>query len=624
MLNNSPSAYRKFDKSSSHKVQPARSQLVINLRKLVDSMELDLLAASLGIRESMLRDILSGKDNGDDYRQFLAQKLDEAGFSHNWLDRVNAQVFPDQIKELRNLASNSNQKAPLRRDNLKILMNAFDGKLDVLADALEVVPNALFKVSQGELMMDDQRFGHFNPILMRAGFPDGWLESAQAHLEPNYIDELSRMANDQYEEYLSKLEDAPVSSKAAPIQLSVSSPVVLSNPLPLEENSRMVTTMHPSTTATGVLLGKAPPPAFKAKTASPALTSIVEIVSDSIKENKDQAPNKSSSEKKEPLTVPPVILKKMEETAISAAPANPTGISAARTERLENLMKQARRGARSHLWLTCLNKSMALSYNLESGKAEFTDELANQVTHALGLPQGWLDQENGDPKLAAAWVWDKTISLKPASAPQQETKISTSDVSTLPPPVKKISQLKTDAKDASKPALNESESTGVKLLTSISENQLSSTRGRIRLKASPEKMSPTPEYTEKKEPAAANINLSPLFPRSLEVPAKEQQTAEIATPQVIAAEVAGPVAVPQVVAAEVAVPQVVLASPVAIAAPAAPPAKPTLPALELRNNAAVLGEIGPLAKALLHTIELQARLGKLSEQQALEIIYKIS
>ena len=55
---------RRSERYGQQKTFLPRSQLVINLRKLVDVMDIDLLSASLGIRESMLRDILSGKDNG--------------------------------------------------------------------------------------------------------------------------------------------------------------------------------------------------------------------------------------------------------------------------------------------------------------------------------------------------------------------------------------------------------------------------------------------------------------------------------------------------------------------------------------------------------------------------------
>ena len=163
-------------------------------------MDLDLLAASLGILESILGDIISGKDNGDSHRQFLAQRLDEACFPSNWLDRATVQVYPDQLKELKLLASNSNQTAPLRRANLKTLMLAFDGKLDTLADALDVIPISLLKVAEGELALDDQRFGHFNPRLMEAGFPDSWLNLPHAKVEAEWARGLEKMAADQYDQ----------------------------------------------------------------------------------------------------------------------------------------------------------------------------------------------------------------------------------------------------------------------------------------------------------------------------------------------------------------------------------------------------------------------------------------
>ena len=589
---------RKNERFGSQKAFVPRSQLVINLRKLVDLMDIDLLSASLGIRESMLRDILSGKDNGDDYRQFLSQKLDEAGFTHNWLDRSNAQIFPDQIKELRLLASSSAHKAPLRRDNLKTLMAAFDGKLDILADALEVVPNALLKVAQGELVLDDQRFGHFNPVLMRAGFPDGWLDSAQAKIEAKWTEKLTAMAMDQCEAYLSKMDvpppkqlpaisvNAPNPQKTNSIIVSLPSSSTLSERTPIMPVSFLETKSQPSTkgqapgssltSLASQLAGKAPPVLRGATSPAP----LPDLNSPKLPLNVGAI--KGAHTLQAIPEVPAVSVK-------AAAPLAPTphetmsetSVEKLRTQRLEALLEKGRRGIRSYLWVDCLKKSLAFSYSLDKGKVAFTDQLAQEITKALGLPAGWLDTANAPITLAAPWVFDKTTgfpSLDGDSFAQTQATAST----TLPAPLKKISQLKPLPKPmAEKPQV-----------------------AQVAQTSAPEVQQPLPFSAEQKqeEPitAPAAIVAQPVLRAAIQSPSEVRAPA-------IAAHAPPPASVPLSVA--------VAAPPVAASEQASPP--PSF--LEVPA-----GELGPLARVLLHTIELQARQGKLTEKQALEIIYKIS
>ena len=558
---------RRSERYGQQKTFLPRSQLVINLRKLVDVMDIDLLSASLGIRESMLRDILSGKDNGDDYRQFLSQKLDEAGFAHNWLDRNNAQISPYQIKELRMSASSSAHKAPLRRDNLKTLMSAFDGKLYILADALDVVPNALLKVAQGELVLDDQRFGHFNPVLMRAGFPDGWLDSAHAKIEGKWAEKLTSMAMDQCEAYKSKIDAPPLKQmpsipfnashqqKTVPVIVSLPSSPTLSEKkpimatpsleaksLPLIKGQASVT---PLTSLAAQLEGKAPPV---------------------LRESSAPAPASKGVRSTQTIPEAPVLAKKLSKTDMEKL----------RIQRLESLLEKGRRGIRSYLWIDYLKKSLAFSYSLDKGKVAFTDELAEDIAKALGLPVGWLDADNAPITLAAPWVFDKTLDF-PAldGGPFAQTQATVS--TTLPAPLKKISQLMPLPKPgAGKPQVAQA--------------------------VAPEVPQPLPFSAEQKQKeqiaVPAVILVQPVLRSVIQAPAEVRAPA-MAAPSPTPAPLSIPVAVAPIAANEQG------------------PSHPSFVDVPA-------GELGPLARVLLHTIELQARQGKLTEKQALEIIYKIS
>lgn len=578
-----------------------RSQLSLNIRKLVDVMEIDLLSASLGIRESVLRDILSGKENGDTYRQFLEQKLDEAGFASHWLDRANAQLFPDQIKELKLLASTSTQKAPLRRNNLKTLMLAFDGKLDILADALDVVQNSLLKVAEGELILDDQRFGHFNPRLVEAGFPDGWLDLPQAKVEDEWAQGLVRMAADQYESYLSSVEEK---QNTLPLLAVSSTPSITSN---ITMATNPVTPGSKVDTAS--MISNAPPPvAGKGKNSllssifAPRNPQAKPIRDPEIDKSQELAPTPASApvktesaptEKATPYVLkgstPPTLSKKTAEvaapvkadvfgragTAMSPAAimqeaqrkeqaqqqqtpkaSKADTVSSLRAARFEALMDKAHRGLRTYIWHDLLQKKLAHFYSIKEGVNRFTDEQANAITQALGLPQGWLDDPQGDLMIALPWVYDKSLPMvlggvKTTTAEEVAKAVAPY---VLPKPAKIITQLK-PAKE---------------------------------------------EKAGKAKPVAEKVAAKPEVISAMPEVKREEVKEVVAAP-------AAPVASAPVVAAPVVQ---------AVSAPAT--AAPMLAAASQAK-----GNLGILVTALLNTIELHALQGKFTEQDALDLIYKL-
>ena len=483
----STNTLRKPDRFSAGGKNTYRTQLSTNLRKLVDVMDIDLLSTSLGLRESVLRDILSGRDNGDSYRQFIEQKLDEAGFASRWLDRANAQVFPDQISELKQLASVSTQKAPLRRNNLKTLLLAFDGKLDTLADALEVVPESLLKVADGALVLDDQRFGHFNPKLVEAGFPDCWLDLPQAKVDESWAQGLEKMAADQYEAYLSANDPPAVAytiaaEPAATAQISAAGPEEEIHVLPptptvistLTTANVMSTppipaTLKPAATPkasiVGAIFGSKKTADFLEKKATKAV-SPTQIALPLTPEPQEMpvataAPGQAIQLKGAP---PPAVAKAFSKdpaaTVNSASiqasqaahaakvaapvPAPTSGpvaragmptknevkvqaqaTSLLRAQRLEELMLHTRRGLRTFIWNDILSKSLPHFYNIKAGKAAFTDEMQAGITQALGLPAGWLDDPKGDVTVGGSWIYSKDMPL--GGAPGQAATSKTMD-----------------------------------------------------------------------------------------------------------------------------------------------------------------------------------------------------
>ena len=188
-----------------------RTARAINLKRLADALEFDLLAAALGVSEVTLRNLTNDRASPQDEHSVvhITQKLQQIGMPATWLDQPNARVFPDNLTKLRRLGSNSDAKAAIRRSNLKKLVDAFPDRMELLADALELVVSGISQILDGRLEFDDQRFGHVNPRLVAAGFPDGWLELSDASLSEEMVAGLEARAVDAYEQDLTELETSP-------------------------------------------------------------------------------------------------------------------------------------------------------------------------------------------------------------------------------------------------------------------------------------------------------------------------------------------------------------------------------------------------------------------------------
>lgn len=178
-----------------------RNQRTDALGKLESELGLDMLATALGVKDDSLKAIIQGRQPDADTRYFphICNRLENAGIPASILDGL-APITSQVLKKLKGLAAASPDRTPLRRNNFKRLAKAFGERLVVLADALDIIPDTITKIADGTLQLDDQRFGHLNPRLMRAGFSNGWLNEADAQLPQTLIDSLAKLAEEEPED----------------------------------------------------------------------------------------------------------------------------------------------------------------------------------------------------------------------------------------------------------------------------------------------------------------------------------------------------------------------------------------------------------------------------------------
>jgi hypothetical protein len=417
---------------------------------------LDLLGAALGLSNEAVNILVDGRDHAREtqYGAHLAARMKDAGIPATWLDQSNPKISPEYLSVLRKYAAASNNKAPIRRANFRRIAAAFDGREQVLADALEMIVSAVTNVAEGQLELDDGRFGHINPRLLRAGFPDGWLEQAEPDLTDAMLLSLEQLATDDYERKFE--EDAshtgqvfvspapapqnqkPLQPTAAPVdkpketvmapkpqqQAPTPSPAPSFPPQAPEFKAAGMPTAgkpmaHPTAGTARVsrtvlaagrklpAAGAAPKPA--AKTASPAQTAAPTPAA---------APTPTAAPAPAPAAAAPAPV-----SAPQAAPDNRRGPNArgtvskeaslARAEALEKLLENARRGAKAALWRDVLGSSLAFWGNIRRGAVLFRNELAAGVEQALGLPEGWLDKPTFPAPPLAAFMSDKDAPIPP-------------------------------------------------------------------------------------------------------------------------------------------------------------------------------------------------------------------
>lgn len=181
-----------------------RSQRAQNLGRMIKELDLDLVCAAFGLQEDSVRSLADDRTDWDAHLIELRERLQMVGLPKNWFDLTNAYLTEKNVAALRQLAGGSYNRAPTRRTNFKNLLSYFDGRHAILADALEITAFSLLNIANGDLPFDDQRFGHLNPRLVMAGFPDEWLDTPNAAIADEWIQRLETMAGDTYEEGLER------------------------------------------------------------------------------------------------------------------------------------------------------------------------------------------------------------------------------------------------------------------------------------------------------------------------------------------------------------------------------------------------------------------------------------
>ena len=443
-----------------------------NLKKQAKRLGTDVLSAALGLSEDSVKLLIQGRaDAGDPrYAVHLAQRLEELGLGAGLLDKPNLTINEAGCTKIYSAASRHTSKAPIRRSNFKRLYEAFSDRVPSLADALEMSEQSIIDVSAGYLELDEHRFGHLNPRLMAAGFPDSWLEEPNAELTEANIKALERLAVDSYEEALAALEEPEPSVAPTPtpsVAPSSQATMVAQHPptqttSDKEGQSMLNTPMPPvesaaeKTTSTGAALPRGVMRAGRAKSAAPKVSkkssrkpsipasapaqSPLNLV------GSPPPPPPGASQSAETPAAPRVHQVASRSTREEPAPEpalqrGDTPLSKSqskgRADALQALFDQGRRGVSAHLWLRVLKKSQSYWGNVRSGQIMFNNDMADEVEQALELPRGWLDTPSFPPATLAPWVMNANLPIPKDDTREQVTSSLATEATVVegaPPP----------------------------------------------------------------------------------------------------------------------------------------------------------------------------------------------
>lgn len=460
-----------------------RSQRAVNLGKLESEIGLDMLATALGLDDDTLKAIIQGRLPDADTRFFphICSRLDSASIPSSILDGL-APITPKVFKKLKELASSAEDRTPLRRNNFKRLAKAFGERLDVLADALEMRLSSITEVADGRLKLDEERFGHLNPRLMRAGFPNGWLNEAEPDLPQTLIDAITALAKEAAEEEAA--EEAAAAEESARHREAAKAAAQSTSDTPeLQQRSPDQPDLSFGS-LTRHLKGTAAPAAVPPTTVVDSDKPALEIEMSPAKKKVEGAPAPKAGGAK-PKTPPSSAAAKLPRGARGAGRAIPAkgnlqGLpppslsgkpgtktapaltpppaptpspapqptnqrpelmaavrqshrraegseftreqSIERANALNQLLEGARRGAKSALWDVLMGKGLPYWGNIRRGGILFKDELANQVVKFLELPEGWLDNPTYPPETIAPWVLNADVPLPTADGAQAPAK----------------------------------------------------------------------------------------------------------------------------------------------------------------------------------------------------------
>lgn len=444
-----------------------RSRLASMIARMAEVLDLDLLEAALGVSAHALQDILSGrgKEQEAKYAAHIWHQVEAAGIPATWFNDPSVPIPYKHQVSLRSLAAQSSKKSAIRRHNFKILVKAFDGRLDALADGLEILEHTVAEIATGTLPFDDQRFGHINPRLVAAGFQDGWLEQPDAVITDDLIANLVAQGAEDYEQSLldsqesassevSVASSADVTNKAAtPVEASE----VEANKKVSHQSGAKAQEVRLNTSATSKKeIAMKTPRGAKPSVAAPSLshkefkaagipglagaTLPMQPRADGAKAAIPRGAMATGRNLGKPLgaakpagskaaTLPPLASSPASKPAkqakgvaakqAAAADSEIREISMRRADALEKLLESARRGAKVTLWRDMLKSSLGYWGNIRRSQVFLRDPLANDITTALGLPQGWLDNPVFPPPTLSDWVMNADVPLpgKAAVAP---------------------------------------------------------------------------------------------------------------------------------------------------------------------------------------------------------------
>lgn len=651
----SPEERGERQKSKAKPASGNRSKRSVNLGRLAAELGMDVFGAALGLSDQAVQILVDGRDHAreEQYSVHLIHKLEDAGIPMVWLERPFAPIQPEYLHWLKVMASESRNKNPIRRYNFSRLAKAFDGRLDVLGDALEMINSSVSNVAEGRLDLDDHRFGHINPRLMKAGFPDGWLEQADPELTDAMLEGLEQLATDEYEQALDDVDEvestmgqafvspppaqAAVEVKASATEEPTKEPLMAKPtpqaPTPAAEQKptqpslptfatpqfkaaglpgATPTMAHPgvklprSVMAAGrkVATPAAPntkrgakpasmPPAAAASVAEPQLA--MPQVAESAQQTLSLKPKKGAA-------APAPVAAAPAPVAPAAAPAPSmnrlgsvsTEVSLARAEALEKLFESCPRGVKGLLWKNILGFQLPAWGNIRRGHAKFRNTLADAVEEAMGLPNGWLDAPSYPPSSLAAWVTTPGSALPPCPAVlavEKTGRAAPAAAVAAPAPAVEAPAPAPVAAPAAKPTTKP-----FARKTPLVPPKVTMT--------TPPTSKPSLKGKEAPAPVAAAPAAAPIAPAD--------PVAPVAPAAVVAPEVVAPVSSPE--------PAVAAPAPVATPASVAVPVPVAQAAAAGMTWASPQGQPGPICQALMAVMATKSAAGVFSEQDALAML----
>lgn len=437
-MNRNPRHRHASARKNSPRSSPSRrnkSFLSDNLKRIGNVLSPDLLSAALGITEENLNRLLSGRDEHieDRLSNHLGPRLRRIGLPLNWLSLPNIDIEPEHIRALRALALESENKAPLRRENFNKLVKLFENDTETLATALDLIPEMIHRIANGQLELNEQRDSHLNPRLMAAGFPKGWLEDSETgevgekeriNLMQAAVDVLmdeGDLDSSELKQLVRKLADAKRVHNIDDLRKVIKD----HNKQKAIEAKQIEETIE---SKKDIAMSKVTPtsrvPHSAVSRANQGAGRPIELKSLARKEEGEKTiravpkKDKATHTPKQRVSTTPQIAASAPAPILDLHPdfldKVPTGEvitlaqeeSKTRTKALNRIFDVARRGVKASLSRDILRISPGVWSAHENGTTEFYEELAREVEKVLHLPHEWLENPTKELPKLPLWVLD--------------------------------------------------------------------------------------------------------------------------------------------------------------------------------------------------------------------------